>query len=268
MGDMQRARAPIGVLDSGVGGISVLAEAMRQMPWEHFYFLGDLAHAPYGSRSRDEIACLAGNAAGKLADRGIKALVVACNTATSAAIEELRDRFDFPVIGMEPALKPALSGSARQKVVVMATPATLRQEKFRRLVERYADHRDQVLEAPCPGLSLMVERDGPGSEAVRHYLEELLEPMDRENIGAVVLGCTHYGFLAHDIRAVLGEDVALYDGNAGTVRQLERQLAAAGTLAPEPLSFPEGRLRIIPSRESAEDDALLLRFLQMAQAEG
>ncbi len=259
-------QAPIGVLDSGVGGIGVLAEALARLPRERFCFLGDLAHAPYGGRSRQEIAALAGNAAQRLAGQGIKALVVACNTATSAAIEELRERFPFPVIGMEPALKPAIEhGQPRRKIVVMATPATLRLDKFQRLLDRYADCREQVLEAPCPGLSLMVEREGPGSPAVRSYLHELFDPMDREEIGAVVLGCTHYTFLKADIHAVLGEQVALYDGNAGTIRQLERQLAAADLLAREPLSFPEGRVRILPSRENAQDEALLRRFLDLAR---
>ncbi|MEA5067560.1 MAG: glutamate racemase, partial [Christensenellaceae bacterium] len=154
---------PIGVFDSGVGGVSVLRSLVRVLPGERYLYYGDTRNAPYGDRAEAEIRSLTRAAAERLLGQGVKALVIACNTATSAAAEALRCALDIPVIGMEPALKPAALARGRGKVLVMATAATLRQGKFRALMERYG--RDALV-APCPGLMEFVERGELDSPAL------------------------------------------------------------------------------------------------------
>ena len=219
----------IAVFDSGVGGISVLRHLRRELPDERFLYFGDSANAPYGTRPTAEIRELTLAAAEKLVDRGLKALVVACNTATAAAIEDLRKRYpDLIVIGIEPALKPASDRFPGGTVGVMATPATLREEKFARLLHRFADHC-QVVKLPAAGLVELVEAGkGNGAEA-EALLRPLLEPY-RGKLNAVVLGCTHYPFAAETISRLLGPETVLLEGGPGTARETKRRLAAAGLL--------------------------------------
>ena len=219
----------IAVFDSGVGGISVLRHLRRELPNERFLYFGDSANAPYGTRPTGEIRNLTLAAAEKLMERGLKALVVACNTATSAAIEDLRRRYpELIVIGIEPALKPASDRFPGGTVGVMATPATLREEKFARLLNRFADHC-QVVKLPAAGLVELVEAGkGNGSEA-EELLRPLLEPLYGK-LSAVVLGCTHYPFAAGTISRLLGPDTVLLEGGPGTARETKRRLTAAGLL--------------------------------------
>lgn len=219
----------IAVFDSGVGGISVLRHLRRELPNERFLYFGDSANAPYGTRPTGEIRNLTLAAAEKLMGRGLKALVVACNTATSAAIEDLRRRYpELIVIGIEPALKPASDRFPGGMVGVMATPATLREEKFARLLNRFADHC-QVVKLPAAGLVELVEAGkGNGIEA-EELLRPLLEPLYGK-LSAVVLGCTHYPFAAGTISRLLGPDTVLLEGGPGTARETKRRLTAAGLL--------------------------------------
>lgn len=219
----------IGVFDSGVGGISTLRELTRQMPCETFYYYGDSKNAPYGTRDEEEIRALATKAAHMLLDMGIKELVIACNTATSAAAASLRRELQIPVVGIEPAVKPAAQVVGSGLMLVMATPATIRQEKLRLLVEKYG--RNAVL-LPCPGLMEFAERLELQSAALAEYLEKLFAPWRGEKIDAAVLGCTHYPFLRAAIaRALPG--VPLFDGNEGTARQARRLLCERGLLREE-----------------------------------
>ena len=247
---------PIGVLDSGVGGVFVLRQAVRLLPQEKFLFYGDLGHAPYGSHTREEICHIAMSAAGHLASQGIKALLVACNTATSAAVEQMRSTFDFPVIGVEPALKPAAEAHHAGKIAVMATPATLALPKFARLMETCGVAED-LIPIPCPNLSLMVESCGPGSPEIRAYLAARFAEAG-ETPESVVLGCTHYSYLAKDLQALLGPAVRLYDGAFGAARQLARVLAQHGLLAEG-----EGSVKYETSGKP-EDLAMMERFFAMA----
>ena len=219
----------IAVFDSGVGGISVLRHLRRELPNERFLYFGDSANAPYGTRPTGEIRNLTLAAAEKLMGRGLKALVVACNTATSAAIEDLRRRYpELIVIGIEPALKPASDRFPGGMVGVMATPATLREEKCARLLNRLADHC-QVVKLPAAGLVELVEAGkGNGIEA-EELLRPLLEPLYGK-LSAVVLGCTHYPFAAGTISRLLGPDTVLLEGGPGTARETKRRLTAAGLL--------------------------------------
>ena len=233
----------IAVFDSGVGGISVLRHLRRIMPGERYLYFGDSANAPYGTRTKEEVKELTFRAAEKLIARGIKALVVACNTATSAAINELRAAHpDLIVIGIEPALKLAADRFPGGGIGVMATPMTLREEKFAALMHRY-DQTCDVHKLPAPGLVELIEggkADTPETEAL---LRTLFQPYLGQ-LDAVVLGCTHYPFAAGAISRVLGSHVALLDGGDGTARETRRRLEAAGLL-----EEGQGELIIENSRE-------------------
>ena len=219
----------IAVFDSGVGGISVLRHLRQVLPSEKFLYYGDSANAPYGTRSREEIQALALNVAEKLVKRNIKALVVACNTATAAAIEVLRKAYpELIVVGMEPALKPAADRFPGGTVGVLATPVTLREEKFKQLVNHYGGHC-QVISLPAPGLVELVEQGKGNGEEAKALLKDLLAPWIGK-LDALVLGCTHYPFAARAIRQVAGEDVVLFDGGEGAARETKRRLEAADLL--------------------------------------
>lgn len=221
--------APIGVFDSGAGGVSVLRALVNELPRETFIYLGDSAHAPYGQRSADEVLELSREMVERLIAQGVKAVVIACNTATSAAADMLREELgDFPVIGVEPALKPAVCAHEGGCVLVMATPVTLALDKYHELAAHY-DSLARVIPVPCPELAGRIEQgalDAPDVvELVRSYVGEYAGVAD-----AVVLGCTHYPFVAPAIREVLG-DVELFDGAEGTARQLRRVLKSKSLLA-------------------------------------
>lgn len=222
-----RATDPVGVFDSGVGGISVLAEMRRVLPKEDFLFYGDTAHAPYGTKRPEEVMGFVRGVMAHLTDRGVKAVVIACNTATSVAAEELRRTCLMPIIGMEPALKPAHELRHGGQILVLATPMTLRLPKFQRLMERYGEGVEPL---PCPGLMDLVEQED--FTQARRYLQEHFAPFDMGQVDAVVLGCTHYSFLRPVLRELLPESVSVLDGNQGTARQLARVLEARGLLNP------------------------------------
>ena len=208
----------IAVFDSGVGGISVLRQLRRLMPNERYLYFGDSANAPYGTKSFQEVENLALAVAQRLVDQGVKALVVACNTATAVAIDTLRKTYpDLIVVGIEPALKIGADKYPGGHIGVMATPVTLEGEKFHRLLERFSD-RCRVSLISAPGLADLVEegkQNGPESEAL---LYGLLTPY-KGKLDALVLGCTHYPFAQKMIRKVLGSETELLDGGEGTAAQ-------------------------------------------------
>ena len=219
----------IGLFDSGVGGISVLRHMLRLMPDERYLYMGDSANAPYGTKTKEQVRQLSFAVAEKLIDRGIKALVVACNTATSAAINDLRSAYpDLIVVGIEPALKLAADRFPKGNLGVMATPMTLREEKFDLLLHRF-DSQCRVSKIPAPGLVELIEQGRGNSAEAEILLRSLLKDYIG-NIDALVLGCTHYPFAAEAISRVLGEQVALLDGGDGTARETKRRLALAGLL--------------------------------------
>ena len=217
----------IGVFDSGVGGISVLRELVKIMPQEKYLYFGDCANAPYGTRSTAQVRQLTMAAAEILMDRDIKALVVACNTATAAAIHDLRQRYpDRIIVGIEPALKVAADHFPAGRVGVMATPVTLREEKFNQLSQRFGDM--QVSLIPVPGLVELIEK-GSSQEELETFLRPVLESYVNK-LDAVVLGCTHYPFASEAISGILGGQVALLDGGRGTALQTRRRLEEEGLL--------------------------------------
>ncbi len=257
---IEKSSLPIGVFDSGVGGISVLRELVALMPNENYIFFGDSANAPYGTKTLEQVAGLVRKDAAYLYEKGIKALVVACNTATSAGIQMLREQYtDIPVIGIEPALKPAVLSAEHPTVLVMATPMTLREEKFKRLMQRFETRAD-IVPLPCPGLMEFVERGEMESEALEQYLQKLFAPY--EKVDAVVLGCTHYPFLRGMIQKVLGESAILFDGGAGTARETKRQLEEKKLLNP---SVEQGK---VVFENSAKEEVLLKLCKDLLNYEG
>lgn len=220
----------IGFFDSGVGGISVLHTAHRLLPNENFVYYGDNRNAPYGPRPLEEIRTLSKAAIEKLFERDIKALVIACNTATSAYADIIRSqRRDIPIIGMEPALKPAHFARHGGKVIVLATDATLRLEKFERLMELYGD---DVITVVGHGLVELVESGLAQSDKARQALDHLLSPYVSQQIDAVVLGCTHYPFLRSHIQSIFPE-AQIFDGREGTVLRLKSLLTRENLLSDE-----------------------------------
>ena len=225
---MKKKHLPIAVFDSGVGGISVLRELMRLMPEEDYIYFGDSANAPYGTRTTQEVKVLTLNAAAMLYERGIKCLVVACNTATAAAIADLRAEYpDLIVIGIEPALKMATDRFPRGRVGIMATQVTLREEKLEHLVGRFPEVR--VERIPAPGLVELVEQGKAESPETEAMLRSILNPYAGQ-LDAIVLGCTHYPFVRDTVQKILGDGVEVLDGGAGTARQTKRLLEERGWL--------------------------------------
>ena len=245
----------IGVFDSGVGGISVLRHLCRVMPGEKFLYYGDSANAPYGTRTRQEVERLSFAVAEKLMERGLKALVVACNTATSAAIGALREAYpELIIVGIEPALKLAADRFPGGCIGVMATPMTLREEKFAKLMERCAS-RCTIYEIPAPWLVEIVEHGLVDTRRNICKLQEVFAPY-RGRLDALVLGCTHYPFSSHTIGMILGEQVEILDGGDGTARETRRRLEEAGLLRDGP-----GEVIIENSRQSPQILELSWRLL-------
>lgn len=256
---MHTDNRPIGVLDSGLGGISVLRELVKLMPGEDFLYYGDSANAPYGTRIPEEVIDLTKKDVEFLLERGAKAIVVACNTATSVAIKELRAEYekkDIPVIGIEPALKPAVLAKEHSRVIVMATPMTLTQNKFNSMLHVYEDEAN-IVKMPCPGLVEYIESgilDGP---VIEEYLEKRFADYDKENIDAVVLGCTHYP-LIRDVVQKLLPDVVIYDGGFGTAKQTRKRLEECGLLSGKESG---GEVKIFNSKNMADVLELSRRLL-------
>ena len=255
---MIHACGHIGVFDSGIGGISVLRDMVRELPHERFAYFGDSANAPYGGKPVEEIRALTCGIAERMLDEGAKAIVIACNTATSVAAQALRERHPGEIIvGVEPALRPATLAEHHERILVMATDVTIELDKFNRLAEELSV-ASEIIAVPCPGLAALIERgivDGP-------EMEELLERLVGEYRGQVdgaVLGCTHYPFARAAIARVLGV-VPLYDGGEGTARQLRRRLDDEGLLAPD---SQEGSVDFASSDDDPATIERYRRFLEM-----
>lgn len=259
---MERNELPVAVIDSGVGGVTVLRELVRELPHERFLFFADTKNAPYGTRDRAEVLAITRNNVQTLCTRGIKALVIACNTATGAAAGALREEYDFPIIGIEPAIKMAAVPGVRPSVLVMATPLTLRQEKFLDLKRRF-EKEEEITCLPCPGLVELIEAGHTDDETVRTYLRERLATLPGRCFDAVVLGCTHYPLIRPALKAVLGEEVTLLDGSRGTARQTRRRLQEEGLLRPA----GEGAVEFLNSRNDSAFDRKAQELLERLNQE-
>ena len=247
---------PVGIFDSGVGGISVLRELRAQLPQENVIYYGDTAYAPYGTKPPEVVMARVRQVMAELLDRDVKAVVIACNTATSVAAATLRAEMTLPIIGMEPALKPAHQLRHGGRILVMATPLTLRLPKFEALMARYGEGASPL---PCPGLMELVEEGKLDGQEMEDYLHRLFAPYRDTPVDAVVLGCTHYVFLHPILRRLLPAETAILDGNAGAIRQLRRVLEERNALRPEGAS---GRVEL----HTSGDEALVLpRMKQLLQ---
>jgi len=246
----------IAVFDSGVGGISVLRHLVRHMPGERFLYYGDSANAPYGSRTTEEVRQLTLAAVRKLtSEYGVKALVIACNTATAAAVKQIRERYpDLIVIGIEPALKVAADHFPGGRIGVMATEVTLREEKFDLLLHRF-DENCTIAKIPAPGLVQLIEAGNSDTPQTDALLEKLLGPYVGK-LDALVLGCTHYPFVSRRISKVLGPETILLHGGKGTARETKRRLEKAGLLHDGP-----GCVEIISSDPDPAVTALAWKLL-------
>ncbi len=214
---------PIGVFDSGVGGITVLKELCTLMPNEDYIYFGDSLNAPYGNKSDESIEILSERAIEKLCQMGVKAVVIACNTATSVAAGKLRERLNLPIIGIEPAVKPAANSHPGKTIIVMATPVTLKKEKFLQLAQSYSEVA-KIIPLPCPGLVELIEGGEETKKDIAEYLHTLFAPYLAEKPAAIVLGCTHYPHISGLIKDAFEYDIQIFDGGRGTAKETKRQL--------------------------------------------
>ena len=229
--------APIGVFDSGIGGLTVLEEIQHLLPHESLLYVADCGHIPYGEKTPEFIRERSRRVAEFFRERGAKAFVIACNTATVAAVADLRQDYpDWPLVGMEPAVKPAAAATRSGVVGVLATTGTLQSAKFAALLDRFATDV-QVITQPCPGLVELIETGDLHSPALRQLLQSYVEPLLSAGCDTIILGCTHYPFLKPLLAQMLPPGISLIDTGAAVARQLkrllgERDLLAAGTPGP------------------------------------
>lgn len=231
MNKKSSAASPIGIFDSGVGGLTVFRTVRDLLPQEDLLYIADQAKVPYGNRPLQEVQSLAEGVTSYLMDQGAKLIVIACNTASAAALKHLRALYpDFPFVGMEPAVKPAAEQTLSGKVGVLATPSTFQGELYASVVERFAQDV-QLFQNTCPGLVQQIEKGYLNTPKTRRILEEALDPMMKEGVDTLVMGCTHFPFVIPLIRQITGEDVRVIDPAPAVARQVKRVLDGWGLLA-------------------------------------
>ncbi|HUF00213.1 MAG TPA: glutamate racemase [Anaerolineales bacterium] len=251
--------SPIGIFDSGVGGISVLRAVREQMPEESIIYFGDQGHIPYGSRPMQQIRDFSEAITRFLLDQGAKIIVVACNTASAAALKDLREKFpDVQFVGMEPAVKPAAERTQTGKVGVLATPATFQGALYASVVERFANGVE-LFQNTCNGLVHQIEQGNLIGEETRKILEDALLPMLEKNIDTVVLGCTHYPFVIPLIQQIVGETVRVIDPAPAVAKQTGRLLEASGK---RNTSESKGEVKFYTSGDPDELKSLLPMLLR------
>lgn len=250
----------VGVFDSGLGGISVLRALVSELPHEDFRYFGDSANAPYGEKTEAQVLGLSRGIVERFLVDGAKAIVIACNTATSASAATLREAHpDVPIVGIEPALKPAARAFPHGRVLVMATEMTLHLDKYHELARAWGGGCE-VVPVPCPGLAARIERGELDAPDLAEMIEGLVGAY-AGTVDAVVLGCTHYPFVRRRIAEVLGPGVTFFDGGAGTARQLRKRLSEEGLLAERPRA---GRVEFASSLDTPSELALYQRFFSVS----
>jgi glutamate racemase len=261
--------SPIGVFDSGVGGLSVLRAIWEELPNEELIYLADQAHVPYGSRSMEEVRSFSKEITSYLLDQGSKLIVVACNAASAAALHYLRQNFeDFSFVGMEPAVKPAAEHTQSKIVGVLATPATFQGELYASVVERFA-HDVRILQHTCPGLVMQIEAGHLQTEETRAILEEALSPMISQGIDTVVLGCTHYPFVIPLIQEITGPGVRVIDPAPAVARQVRHILQKEDLLQQDKLKSRSAweRTRFMSTGEASHLQTSLSSLLEIPNAD-
>lgn len=224
------SKSPIGVFDSGMGGISVLATLHKAMPNEDLIYIGDSKYNPYGTKTKEEITQRCIEICDEFMESGVKAIVIACNTATSSCVSLLREKYPIDIIGMEPALKVACTKGKNQKIAVWATNLTLNEHKFSKLMERFQDEHE-IRKVPCPKLVRIVEEDAlDDQKRVDEALQEYLNTSNVNDLDSIVLGCTHFVFYKKKLQEIVPDRVEIIDGNQGTVLHLQDVLAQKNLL--------------------------------------
>ena len=211
------------MFDSGVGGLSIAKCIAQQLPHENIIYIADCLHAPYGEKSVKFIIERVNHIAKQLIAKGVKAIVIACNTATVNAIEQLRAQVNIPIIGVEPAIKPAAKQSISKKVAILATQATSENQRFKDLIDLHHNGA-QVLIQPCPGLVEFIEQGKQNSDACNALLKQYIDPLIEQGIDTLVLGCTHYPFVQKQISIIAGQQVTIIETAAPVTVQLSKKL--------------------------------------------
>lgn len=210
----------IGIFDSGIGGMTVLHQAFLSLPKEEYLYYADVDHVPYGVKKKEDIIRYVDDAVKFMISKDVKAVVIACNTATSVAIEALRGKYSIPILGIEPAVKPAVEGCEGKRIMVIATPVTVREEKLKNLIARVdEDHLVDLL--PLPRLVTFAERGEFNSPELGQYLKSEFSKYDLSDYSFLVLGCTHFNFFKDSYRRFFPKCVSIIDGSEGTIRHLE-----------------------------------------------
>jgi glutamate racemase len=255
------SNSPIGIFDSGVGGISVLRAIGEQMPEESAIYFGDQGHIPYGLRPMEQIRNFSEAITNFLLAKNAKIIVVACNTASAAALKYLREKFpDVQFVGMEPAVKPAAEHTQTGKVGVLATPATFQGALYASVVERFANGVE-LFQNTCPGLVQQIELGNLNSDETRKILESALLPMLEKNIDTVVLGCTHYPFVIPLIQQIVGDNIRVIDPAPAVAKQTRRLLEARGM---RNQSESKGEVKFYTSGDPEELKSLLPMLFEEA----
>lgn len=253
---MQNARSPIGVLDSGLGGLSVLKALRDELPYEQFVYCADCAHAPWGEKSEEYIVERTRTIVHFLLEQEVKAVVLACNTATAAAADTLRQELSIPIIGIEPAVKPAAAKSRTGVIGVLATRRTVESSRYRGLLERFASG-SRVISVAASGLMECVERGDFTGKATIDLLEHYLKPIRAAGADKLVLGCTHYPFLSESIRSIMGSNVELLEPGKPVALVTRKRLADLGLLNPVSTDTNPCRYFVAGAREHSETLKLL-----------
>lgn len=249
----------IGFFDSGIGGITVLHDTLKILPNEDYLYYADTLNVPYGSKPKDQVKKYIFTAIEYIVQQGVKAIVVACNTATSVAIEDLRAKYTIPILGMEPAVKPAVERNKQRnkRILVTATALTLKEEKLQNLISRL-DNEHVVDLLPLPGLVEFAERFDFREQIVVPYLEEQLSPYDLSNYETIVLGCTHFSYYKDMFRKIFPFPVEIIDGNIGTAKNLKRILGERNLL-----NGGNGRIDFYQSGKKVEDKTELMKYSKL-----
>ena len=247
----------IGVIDSGIGGISVLNELLKILPTEEFVYFADIKNCPYGEKNTEDIKHLTFSSVDNLIQSGAKAIVIACNTATGSAVSALRETYtDFPIIGIEPAIKPAVVSLPGKNIAVLATPLTIKQEKFQKLYTTMTD-KANIIPIPCPNLATLIENGNDNNSIITEYLYDIFNEYIPNKLDGIVLGCTHYTFIKEKILNIF-PTVRLFDGNEGTARQTKRIIINNGLLS----SKKRGCFKIRTSGNYKETAVFVLKSIQ------
>ena len=249
----------IGVFDSGIGGLTVLSKIIEILPNEEYIYYADTENVPYGTKPKEEVKKYVKKAVEFLISKDVKAIVIACNTATSIAINELRNTYNMPIIGIEPAVKPAIENKGKKKVLVMATPTTIREEKLHNLIEKF-EAEEYVDLIPMPKLVEFAEKREFKSEKVEKYIKEELKIYNLENYSELVLGCTHFPFFKETLAKIFPKETKIIDGSLGVANRLKNVLKDNNMLANNTL-----KIEYYYSGKLVKDDKNLNELLQMTK---